>query len=227
MAPDPAGTSSLAEKPVLEWTAEDWARWIGEPPPVSRPAPEIEFLAKLPSESTPAEIPSDVDRVDATIDESSPVAESDEAPSGEEDATGVWSIALDEPEDDDARWWSSVAGLPESPPITPLPVQLEGAVASPPPVSPPPVSPPPSPWPSPSPPSLPPRPTGGDVLPAAAPRSQRLPSGGHALDSRDTAVRVRAGLSLLGVSVLVGAVAAGLITVAIFMAAVVLRRALG
>lgn len=43
----------------------------------------------------------------------------------------------------------------------------------------------------------------------------------------DPGVRVRAGLSLLGVSVLVGAVTAGLITVAIFMASVVLRRALG
>ena len=43
----------------------------------------------------------------------------------------------------------------------------------------------------------------------------------------DISVRIRAGLSLLGVSVLVGAVTAGLITVAIFMASVVLRRALG
>lgn len=200
--PEPPGAGSLSEKPVLEWTTEDWARWIEEPPGATRPPHDSDFFGadqREPAEAAAA--PQEEARVDA-------------------DATAAWSVGLDEAEDDDARWWSSVAGLTDAaPPVDPPAPAIEPPA--------PPVAPP-----------APPVGAGTEVFrrlpqstgspePARSPPAS--PSRGHSLDPHgdDLAVRVRAGLSLLGVSVLVGAVAAGLITVAIFLAAVVLRRALG
>lgn len=68
------------------------------------------------------------------------------------------------------------------------------------------------------------RPAGNSAV--LSPRPAVLPRSGR-LEGDDVAVRVRAGLSLLGVSVMVGVVTAGLITVAIFMVGLVFRRALG
>lgn len=220
-SPSDAGAAVLSEKPVLEWTTEDWARWIEEPSLLSRPPPEADAGGDAP-EAGPGQEP--------TVPEEMGI---------DDDPTSTWSLALEE--DENARWWSTVAGLPDEPAAAPAP--------SPPPpvpvITPPPVLPPPLPLrpetaapPAPAPPTAAPRPS----EPVAAPRRPQHPltAPGAAEPSRspqargvpldpmeDPGVRVRAGLSLLGVSVLVGAVAAGLITVAIFMASVVLRRALG
>jgi hypothetical protein len=35
----PAGEAALPDKPILEWTEEDWARWIAGPAPASPPPP--------------------------------------------------------------------------------------------------------------------------------------------------------------------------------------------
>lgn len=191
---------------MLEWTTEDWARWIEEPP-VTRPAPEPD--SSPPGQDEPAEAVS------------APAAPEDD-PRIEGDPTGTWSLVMDQDEGD-AGWWSSVAGLEGAAPV----------------VDPPPVMPPAPPIDTPTPPIDTPAPAPWapttDVL-SALPQSTRRavdtapsPSRRVSLDTEpeDRAVRVRAGLSLLGVSILVGAVTAGVITVALFMAAVVLRRALG
>lgn len=242
---DPGAAQVLSEKPVLEWTTEDWARWIEEPPLLSRSAPEAEAGGEAP-EPAPGQEPAAPEEVGI-----------------DDDPTATWSLALEE--DEHARWWSTVAGLPDLSAAAPAPAPPLITPSPPPPPTPPPPTPslappsPPSPVPVVTPPVLPPplplRPEAG-VPPATAPpttapgpreakaaahRSQHplTPPGagefprspqasGLSLEPvEDLGVRVRAGLSLLGVSVLVGAVAAGLITVAIFMASVVLRRALG
>ncbi|HVE47290.1 MAG TPA: hypothetical protein VNA57_11160 [Acidimicrobiales bacterium] len=281
----------LSEKPVLEWTTEDWARWVNEPAVVNRPEPKLaveEPVKAAPAEPDPVRI--------------------------EGDPTATWSLALDE-DDGDAQWWSSVAGLPKTPapePAPPEPAPPEPAAArsvapsaparpaqappatvrtptpaatptpTPTPVPPAPapepktataarpaVSSPVPPPPLPAPPVMPRPPTSGPApipTPTATPppvgpgTAAGLPTTGARRPGRevspprprpspqaekevrstsrqahrssmepadDLSVRVRAALSLLGVSVLVGAVTAGLITVAIFMASVVLRRALG
>ena len=39
-AGNPAGETSLPDKPILEWTEEDWARWIAAPPSAPPASPE-------------------------------------------------------------------------------------------------------------------------------------------------------------------------------------------
>ncbi|HUR23742.1 MAG TPA: hypothetical protein VMZ73_07725 [Acidimicrobiales bacterium] len=242
-ASDPASTGGseeqapLSEKPVLEWTTEDWARWIEEPAVVSRPA-------------APAEVEAEAD---APTVAGKPPAESSSLEPGEMriegDPTATWSLVLDEDEED-ARWWSSVAGLADAPAAAPLAPPDAGSSPAPPaapppapdssrelavaPLPAPPLLPPPAPplLPPPAAPSAPAEASGPAQAPPQPLRSDAdtfgsTRAGRRALDMDSTALRVRAGLSLLGVSVLVGAVTAGLITLAIFMASVVLQRALG
>ncbi|MDP9402788.1 MAG: hypothetical protein M3P85_05520 [Actinomycetota bacterium] len=274
LAPTAPASAALSEKPVLEWTTDDWARWIEQPPPVTGPAPEPDFFLRPRDEPTTDEPHGEAGEAEMAdpgglLGEPTPTPTPTPAPPDEARIEGgpkaALSLALDEPEgEDDDRWWSSVAGLAEPappvappagapplvepPPVAPPPPPappLARPSAAPPPVAPPPVAPRPPLAPPVAPPLLAsppvagPRPAGADVfagwpqsvpgVPEAVPPPRSSPPLRPAVarDADDVAMRVRAGLSLLGVSVLVGAVAAGLITVAIFMAAVVLRRALG
>ncbi|MEO7836491.1 MAG: hypothetical protein ABIS21_02480 [Acidimicrobiales bacterium] len=220
--PEAPGAAALTEKPVLEWTTEDWARWIQEPPAVSRPEPDHDFV--VPEQSDPIAGASSMEVGGGEATATTGTLPVDTAPPDEggsaldDDPTGVWSLALEgDEEQGDGQWWSSVAGLFDGSPPEALP--LPAPAFDPPAASP---SAPPVALPA----SLdPPRPATAAVTPS--PRSSAWRVHGLEPESHDMAVRVRAGLSLLGVSLLVGAVAAGLITVTIFMVAVVLRRALG
>lgn len=224
--------AELQDKPVLEWTTDDWARWIEEPSHLPRHEPEPPEGSGVDVDVAAGADPEDAIEVDDDIEVEDDIEVDD-------DITTAWSQS-DEPPGDgtDNRWWSSIAGLadlPDSPTVEeapgdevpmPPPVPPDDALFAP--LAPPTVSAPPLP-------TQAPRPTQAP-LPTQAPRptpARRAPAEQDGRPSLEpvgadtTARRVRAGIGLLGVSVLVGTLAAGLITMAIFLAGVVLRNALG
>jgi len=211
-APGRAGTVDLSQKPVLEWTTEDWERWI------SGPAPAADAPAVAPPVAGTGSV--------------TPRTPEHPAPDGHEDDD--WMAAGDHP------WWGSAsdpvedagADVADRIPVEDaaadvadrIPVEDAGAVAEPPTRVEPGVAPP----------AGPARPAGGRVPPPAPSRPVppgRPPARGD-LAPRRPAVsfsshRVRSALGLLGLAVAVGTMAAALIIVGAVVINVALRQAVG
>ena len=223
---DGANTGSLLpDKPILEWTEADWARWIASPPRPADDGPPAQAAGEDPGGA--AEVAAEErgePGVQATATESDHAgngAGSGEAPGPAFAARREQAVPAEgAPAGAEEReWWEQSPPPPERdvrPDAAPT-RSVTGLTA-------------------PMPPVAPPRPAG----PAAATRSPgRTPSrGAPATGVRPTPPRaqpvvieqthrVRSALGLLGVAVLVGTIVAGLITVALFAVSVALRRAVG
>ncbi|MDP9387539.1 MAG: hypothetical protein M3Q48_06310 [Actinomycetota bacterium] len=211
--PGPEATSVLDTKPVLEWTREDWAAWIE-----SGPAPDAEAGTSAAADSGGAE-PSGLDEP-ATRDEESPVEGSPvegshaaetpaAAPPVEEQP--VPEQPADETTAAEEPWWETLRGMAAPQPAAPPPAEAATTLLPAPPVEPVTAAAP------------------ATVVPPPAVRHEaaRVEAPPEPAEPSEAWVRVRSGLGLFGVAVLVGAIVAGLVTLVVFALGLALRRALG
>ena len=194
-----ADVTELQDKPVLEWTNDDWARWIDNAEGAS--------LARTKAAVSEAEGQDELEAVEAEAVEAEAVGvrvdRMEEAPADDE-----WAAVSDH------AWWDSAPVLDAEPVVfdedPPTPVEV-------------PVATPPPPIERPTVTATTTRPaqaipTSFSSAGAAVRRQPEAPEVSH---------RVRSAFGLLGVAMSVGVVVAGLITVAVFAISVALRHAVG
>ena len=216
--PEPEAWSRLRAKPILEWDKEDWRRWAEGPR--TQPA-----ATSAPSETLPSAGADLAPLVHARPEPPAPVVEAPELSSPGH---------ADRPEEGPAQGRQRV-GLHESPPAgdadsSPAPAE-EAPVASEPP--------PTKAMPVPDPPTFgeqeaPPGPPAEDEARAAtagsrsplvhANRSGPIPRAAARLGG---GTQVRSALELAVLSLVVGTILAGLVAVALVVAGMALRRAVG
>ncbi|MGH9157045.1 MAG: hypothetical protein ACRD1K_14665 [Acidimicrobiales bacterium] len=183
----------LTDKPVLEWTAQDWARWAvsptGAPTNLARPHPPVTSEPSEPSEPSGPSGPSEPSSVLEAGDDSVGHAAVDEVPAAGVAGAGVAGAGLTEAGVAGAggSWWASRPAQPDPVAPEPEPAPVDDAASR-----------------------------------AGRPAHRR-----HAAPSGRLDRRLRAAAGLIGVSVLVGAVLASVVTVMLFVTTLVLQGLTG